>query len=283
MVKPRRGAGSRDTVLIGDADELRALLDDQSMSTSGHDEPMIVEEYLVGLPTATGPHFADYLSVESVVSRGVISHLAVTGRFPPAEPFRETGLFIPSDIDLCLTQEVLEVATKAISALEIGIGFLHTEIKLTPSGPKVIEVNGRLGGSVPEMAALALGMNLFELALRVALGERVVFHDLPPTKRRRATCSARIRHSGPAKSWTWRGSTDWASTRASRPSFSTGSRGTTSTGARAVTSTCSRCSASCPTTQACSRSRSSSTRKSWSPMRELACTGMTTDGRAPAR
>jgi hypothetical protein len=178
VLKPRRGAGSRDTVLVDDAEQLRVVLCEAS---TGADEPMIVEEFLVGESTSTGPDFADYLSVESVVSAGTISHVAVTGRFPPAEPFRETGLFIPSDIDQCLTQNVLDVATKAISALEIRIGFLHTEIKLTPSGPKVIEVNGRLGGSVPEMAALALGINLFELSLRVALGEHVVFHSLPPT------------------------------------------------------------------------------------------------------
>jgi biotin carboxylase len=179
VLKPRRGAGSRDTILVDDAEQLRVALCEAS---TGADEPMIVEEFLVGESTSTGPDFADYLSVESVVSAGTISHVAVTGRFPPAEPFRETGLFIPSDIDRCLTQHVLDVATQAISALGIRIGFLHTEIKLTPSGPKVIEVNGRLGGSVPEMAALALGINLFELSLRVAVGEHVVFDRLPATK-----------------------------------------------------------------------------------------------------
>jgi biotin carboxylase len=142
---------------------------------------MIVEEFLVGSPTATGPSFADYLSVESVVSAGTLSHIAVTGRFPPAEPFRETGLFIPSDLSSFETQAVLDVATKAIEALDIRIGFLHTEIKLTPSGPQIIEVNGRLGGSVPDMATLALGLNLFQMSLRVALGERIVFDSLPAT------------------------------------------------------------------------------------------------------
>jgi glutathione synthase/RimK-type ligase-like ATP-grasp enzyme len=182
VVKPRRGAGSRDTVLVHDIGQLQAVFVDPPTSTSGEEEPMIVEEFLVGDPSATGPSFADYLSVESVVSGGQLSHVAVTGRFPPAEPFRETGLFIPSDIDFCLTEDVLDVATKAITALEIGIGFLHTEIKLTPNGPQVIEVNGRLGGSVPEMAALALGLDLFELSLRVAAGEHVSFDGLPPTK-----------------------------------------------------------------------------------------------------
>ncbi len=181
VLKPRRGAGSRDTVLVHDADELRALLSDPAPSPTGEYEPMIVEEFLVGSPTATGPSFADYLSVESVVSAGKISHVAVTGRFPPAEPFRETGLFIPSDLSSFETQAVLDLATRAIEVLDIRIGFLHTEIKLTPTGPQIIEVNGRLGGSVPDMAALALGLDLFQLSLRIAIGERVVFDSLPPT------------------------------------------------------------------------------------------------------
>jgi biotin carboxylase len=165
-------------VLVGKAEELRALLTGGPSSDIGHDEPMIVEEFLAGTPTVTGPLFADYLSVESVVSGGRISHVAVTGRFPPAEPFRESGLFIPSDIDSYHVHDVLEVASQAISALEVRIGFLHTEIKLTPNGPQIIEVNGRLGGSVPEMASLALGVDLFELSLRVALGEVVTFDHL---------------------------------------------------------------------------------------------------------
>jgi biotin carboxylase len=183
VLKPRRGAGSRDTVFVADVDELRAALapPPTATPTGGQDEPMIIEEFLVGASTLTGADFADYVSVESVVCDGTISHVAVTGRFPPAEPFRETGLFIPSDISPDLTQKVLDVATKAISAIGIQIGFLHTEIKLTPNGPQIIEVNGRLGGSVPEMAALALGVNLFELSLRVALGEHVVFDSLVPT------------------------------------------------------------------------------------------------------
>ena len=183
VLKPRRGAGSRDTVRVGDVAQLRAALDQPSTPTpaGAQDEPMIVEEFLVGTPTETGPDFADYISVESLVSGGTISHMAVTGRFPLAEPFRESGLFIPSDISPSLTEKVLDVATKAISAIGVHVGFLHTEIKLTPNGPQIIEVNGRLGGSIPEMSALALGVDLFELAFRVAVGEHVVFDTLLPT------------------------------------------------------------------------------------------------------
>lgn len=183
VLKPRHGAGSRDTVLIEDAQQLRAFLADQSTFVTRSETSMVVEEFLVAASPPYSACFASYLSVESVVAGGNISHVAMTGRFAPAEPFRETGYFIPSDLSSSQTKDVLGVASRAIEALGVGVGFLHTEIKLTPGGPRVIEVNGRLGGGIPEMAALATGVDLYKLSLRVALGEKIVFDDLVPTHR----------------------------------------------------------------------------------------------------
>jgi hypothetical protein len=135
---------------------------------------MFVEQYLPSLAIRTSQRFADYVSVESLVAGGKISHMAVTGRFPLAEPFRETGFFIPADLPHAQLAAVLEVATAALHALGVRTGGFHTEIKLTPAGPRVIEVNGRLGGGIPEMLSQASDVSLFELSMRVALGELVV-------------------------------------------------------------------------------------------------------------
>ncbi len=174
VLKPRYGAASRDTVLARDATQLTTLL--THPQEGGSDQAMVVEEYMVGASPPPSPRFADYVSVESVVSGGRISHVAVTGRLPQAPPFRETGLVIPSDFAPALVKSVLDLATEAVSALGVGIGFLHTEIKATAQGPRVIEVNGRLGGFVPEVFALAApGRDLYEMSQRVALGEPVDF------------------------------------------------------------------------------------------------------------
>jgi len=108
-----------------------------------------------------------------VVADGAISHLALTGRFPPAGNFRETGFFIPAALDAGSRSAVLDLATQAIEALGVRTGCLHTEVKFTPDGPRIIEVNGRVGGGVPEMLERAAGVSLLDLTLRVALGERV--------------------------------------------------------------------------------------------------------------
>jgi ATP-grasp domain len=181
VLKPRHGAASRDTVLVNDAAQLaKALAEAPAPAT----DAMVVEEYMVGASPAPSPHFADYVSVESVVVAGEISHMAVTGRTPPVEPFRETGLVIPSDFSPSAVKAVLAVATAAISALGVRTGFLHTEIKMTVAGPRVIEVNGRLGGFVPEVLAQAApGINLFEMSQQVALGAHFAFADPVPTDR----------------------------------------------------------------------------------------------------
>jgi biotin carboxylase len=179
VLKPRRGEGSRDTVRVTSLRQLRALVAETTGAPGSERPELVLEEYLPDRPEAASQRFADYVSVESLVSDGRISHLAITGRFPPAAPFRETGFFIPSAFgaDECAT--VAEVASAAVGAIDIDVGLLHTEVKLTPDGPRVIELNGRIGGGVPEMLADATGIELLALALRVALGESIAFESMP--------------------------------------------------------------------------------------------------------
>ena len=180
VIKPRQGAASRDTHMVHDEKTLRALIAEQS--TDDDESTMVVESYMVGASPPPSGLFSDYVSVESVVAAGEISHLAVTGRLPQDEPFRETGLVIPSDFDPALQEEILALATAAIRAVGVRVGCLHTEIKVTTNGPRVIEVNGRIGGFVPQTLKLASPTtDLFELSRRVALGEKVVFDGLVPT------------------------------------------------------------------------------------------------------
>lgn len=172
VLKPRSGSGGQYTMPVSDAVDLVrqvAMLPPPAGGTTG----MFVEQYMPGLPTSSSERFGDYVSVESLVAGGRIGHLAVTGRFPLAQPFRETGFFIPADLSQAQQAAVLEVATAALRALGVRTGGFHTEIKLTPDGPRVLEVNGRLGGVVPEMLWQASGESLMRLSMRIALGQAV--------------------------------------------------------------------------------------------------------------
>lgn len=178
VLKPRSESGSHHTFLAADAEHARKLL---HMLGDAREE-MILEEYLTDDPAWCGP-YADYVSVESIVAHGKISHIAVTGRFPPAEDFRETGFCIPADTQASTEVAVLSLAERAIMALGITTGCLHTEVKFTAEGPRVIEVNGRLGGGIPDMLEAAAGFPLLTTSLRVALGEDVSFDSLVPCDR----------------------------------------------------------------------------------------------------
>ena len=179
VLKPRRGAGSRDVVAVRSLEELPARLAEISDGPGSRSSQLLLDEYLRDRPSDEGQDFAGYVSVESIVSAGRVSHLAITGRFPPAEPFRESGFFIPSALDHDERDAVLEVAGAATAAIGVTVGCLHTEIKLTPDGPRVIEVNGRVGGGTPEMLAAVTDVDLLGIAMRLALGEPIEFDEMP--------------------------------------------------------------------------------------------------------
>ena len=77
----------------------------------------LVEQLLVGDPAAAGPGWADYVSVESVTSHGEIRHIEVTGKFPLAEPLRETGYVVPGTLGAGLREQVLALTTAALTRI----------------------------------------------------------------------------------------------------------------------------------------------------------------------
>ena len=179
VLKPRSETGSHNTFLARDGSEAEALLD----SLGGDRAEMIMEEYLSDGPTWGGSPYADYVSVESVVAHGKISHIAITGRFPQAETFRETGFFIPAVLEGEDERAVLDLASDAIRALDVQFGCLHTEIKFTGEGLRIIEVNGRIGFGIPVMLEHSAHFPMLETSLRVALGEEVTYVGPVSSKR----------------------------------------------------------------------------------------------------
>jgi biotin carboxylase len=168
VVKPSAGAASRETTMAADEEQLIEALARARSAATG---PMVIEEYLPDSEDAMAPDFASFVSVESVIGGGRLRHLAVMSKLPLAAPFRESGHFTPCHLPAAVVEEVLESVSAAVHGMGIVVGGLHTEVKLTPSGPRIIEVNGRTGGAVHAVLSAAGGCSLIEAALRVALGE----------------------------------------------------------------------------------------------------------------
>jgi biotin carboxylase len=180
VVKPDSGAGSRETTLARDTEEALGAI---ARARAAGITSFVVEEFLPDSPELMVPNFASFISVESVIGGGVLRHLAVTGKFPLAYPFRETGHFIPSHLAEPMQTDILEVVTAAVHGVGITVGAVHTEVKLTPQGPRIIEVNGRVAGAIPEVLWGASTFSDLRSAMAAALGQAPTGTDLVPCER----------------------------------------------------------------------------------------------------
>lgn len=185
VLKPARGQASRGVRRVQDVTDLRAAWHQIASTGKGSSPPgaagagaepaWLMEEFLTGLD-----HWprAAYVSVESVISRGEIRHVALTRKLPMTEPFRELGQYLlPLEDQGSAEEALLEAAAWALARLRVENAVTHTELKATPDGPKVIEVNARVGGLVRELVKAGRGVDLARAAAAVAVGDRPDCHD----------------------------------------------------------------------------------------------------------
>ena len=172
VLKPSTGVASLFTVRFDSEEELGRWFAQFDAAASGHhsaairemDGRWLVEEYL------DGPGF----SVESLTLGGETTHVAVCKKGEMSQPFfLETGHTCPAPIEAGLSEEMQDVAGRAIAALGIADGITHSEMKLTSRGVRVLEVGARMGGgSIRQVVKLATGVDLLELTLELARGRR---------------------------------------------------------------------------------------------------------------
>ncbi|QIY59010.1 ATP-grasp domain-containing protein [Streptomyces sp. RPA4-5] len=175
IVKPATGWSSQDTYAISSQEEAAEVLEHLTeLHAAGSWRPFVIEEFLRGQPSHP---FGDYVSVESICTPAGISHFVLTGKTPVVPPFRGTGRVWPSHLPLAQEQEILDLVTRALEAVGSDCGFTHTEVKITPDGPGIIEINGRISAHVNMMAREACGMDLVRVGGLMALGEQPY---LPP-------------------------------------------------------------------------------------------------------
>ncbi|MEU2236495.1 ATP-grasp domain-containing protein [Streptomyces vietnamensis] len=163
VLKPVSGSGSIGVRLCRDAAETRAwaarLLD---RGTDERGNP--VSARLLVEAAVQGPEFSVETFDDTVVT--------VVAKHTGHEPyFVETGHDIPAPIPAADTEALGAVALRALSALGLGWGAAHTELRLTDSGPVIIEVNPRLaGGMIPVAVRAALGTDLVDAVVARAAG-----------------------------------------------------------------------------------------------------------------
>ncbi|KMS76545.1 hypothetical protein ACM01_05025 [Streptomyces viridochromogenes] len=178
VLKPSAGVGSMATYHVTKDVDLAALWEtaasrytaDPRGNGSMH---FVLEEMLIGERWHDDPRYASYASVESLVQNGSVTHYAVTDKFPLSETFRENGGVLPSTLPGYRINSILECATQAISAMGVTNSMVHTEVMLTADGPRIIEVNSRLGGGVIEHLHLSFDYDIVTAMANVATGRPV--------------------------------------------------------------------------------------------------------------
>jgi biotin carboxylase len=86
----------------------------------------------------------------------------------------EIGHLQPASLNSNQKSQIDVVVKEAIKAIGIDNSASHTEIKLTPDGPKTIEIGARLGGDfiASYLTLASTGVNMDKAAIQVALGEK---------------------------------------------------------------------------------------------------------------
>jgi len=176
ILKPVAGSGSVATFLAGsatDAARTWALATAAAPPAGGYENGrFILERLLVGQRRHADARYGCQVSVESVVSDGEVLHLAITDKLP-LMGFREVADIMPSTLSSAECDELLVATTDALQALAITNSVTHTEFMLTGDGPRLIEVNSRLGGGVAQMLHHAYEYDAVGALAAVATGRAV--------------------------------------------------------------------------------------------------------------
>jgi biotin carboxylase len=174
VLKPRKGHSSINVVKVEDSADFervwaRLHKEDTKHESAWHvEDSYLLEEYL------SGKEF----SVESVVSEGRVTHVAITEKFKGSEPFfEEIGHCVPARLPPEVSEELLRECGAAFAALGIRNSVVHTELIVDlerRESATIVEVNSRLAGDkIPLLVKLATGFDMSQAAALAALGAAI--------------------------------------------------------------------------------------------------------------
>lgn len=169
VIKPTSGAGSRNTLAATTEAQARDLITGLLHAADGSKSEIMIEEFLVGRPTPAP--WGGYLSVDVVANGNDVVPVFTSSKFALAEPFRERGGYGNRSREPIPDLEAAHrLACTAVQALGIRNGMADVDLMLTADGPRLLEVNGRLGAWVDDLATRSNTADPAGIAIRSALG-----------------------------------------------------------------------------------------------------------------
>jgi biotin carboxylase len=191
VVKPEFGAAATGCVRVDDFESLpgvyklvRTVVTPEHMGIFRAGSDLLLEQYLDGVE----------FDIDLILQDGESVFSSVSQNWPTAEPsFQETGLHLPPDYNKKAVAGLVELSVQTVQAFGFRRGVLHVEGKCTSRGPRVIEVNARMGGTrIHQMVEAVWGVDLIEAQLRSSLG---LPQTLKPSRRPRCAVVNAIVHA----------------------------------------------------------------------------------------
>jgi biotin carboxylase len=169
IVKPTDLASSAFVRLVKDERELHdAFSSLQRFARNFRDqarEPIwLLEEFMTG----------EEVSIEACTYRGETTVLGITDKSVTGFPyFVEDGHMFPARLDPEIADRAVGFVREALQAVGHDHGLSHTEVKLTPNGPRIVEINPRPGGNyIAELVEHVTGVDMLGAQIDLSLGRR---------------------------------------------------------------------------------------------------------------
>ncbi|KAK4534702.1 hypothetical protein CDCA_CDCA02G0727 [Cyanidium caldarium] len=169
ILKPVFGAASMGVHRVESMEDLqntyakvRSMMNVETDTIWAQGNEMMLEEFYDG----------DEFDADVLMSQGKVVYVSLSDNWACWEPwYQETGMNIPSIFPPAQQTELVNLATQTLHALGFTDGAFHVELKYTSRGPRIIEVNARMGGMCVRDANLRCwGVDLVEEHVMTALG-----------------------------------------------------------------------------------------------------------------
>ncbi len=167
IIKPADNAGSRGVVLLDEKQQEEIDLEQiyEYSKSNSRNGVVMVEEFMAG----------PEVSVEAMTVEGETTIITITDKLITPPPyFVEIGHSEPSRLSQEIQEEIKKITFQAVRAIRLENGPSHTEVKITESGPKIVELAARLGGDfiTSRLVPLSTGVDMVGNSVLLAAGEK---------------------------------------------------------------------------------------------------------------
>jgi biotin carboxylase len=165
VIKPADSGGQRGVCRVESAADLEARLEEALRESPGGE--VIVEQFLEGTE----------MNAMAVVRDGDVRLLTLSDRLsPPGAGFAVGWIHLyPASLNGNGLEVAERLVRESVEALGLSTGIAFPQLMAVPDGSvQVVEVAARIpGGQMADLVRHAVGVDLVEIALRLAVGEEV--------------------------------------------------------------------------------------------------------------